>query len=109
MLRKLGMSRKKFKVVISQYVYDSILAVYRGICHESLSGADHVRRALISGMESLRDFPERYLRYETEGLRDRQLRKMVILKRYLVFYEVVGEEVRIYHVVDGKRDYAHLL
>ncbi len=103
------MVKNKFKVVVSKFVYESILEIYRGICYDSLNGADTVRKAIIAGMRSLQNFPERYPVYDAISIADRQLRKMVVLKRYLIFYEVVGTEVRIYRVVDGKRDYQYLL
>jgi len=103
------MAKNKFRVVISEYVFESILDIYRRICHNSLSGAEHVRKEIILSMQSLEEFPERYPYYEAVSIKDKQLRKMVVLKRYLIFYEVVGSEVRIYRVVDGKRDYEYLL
>jgi len=103
------MAKNKFRVVISEYVFELVLDIYRRICYDSLSGAEHVRKELISGMQSLRDFPERYPYYEAVTFKNKQLRKMVVLRRYLIFYEVVGFEVRIYSVVDGKRDDEYLL
>ena len=100
---------KQFEVIIRPSVFDEILDLYAYICEYSPASASNVRRELIKAMKSLRTLPERNPFFYGEIVPVGKFRKMVVLNRYLVFYQVVESEVHIHKVVDGRQDYEWLL
>lgn len=100
---------KQFKVVIRPAVFDEILDLYAYVCEYSPSSAKKVRTELIKSMKSLQVLPERNPIFIGTLIPAGKFRKMVVLERYLIFYQVVGTEVHIHKVVDGRQDYEWLL
>lgn len=77
--------------------------------HDSPESADHVLDRLVEAAESLADLPERGSHpreLSTLGIREyRQL----FFKPYRIIYRVIGQQVIIYVIADGRRDMQSLL
>lgn len=103
------MTIKQYKVLIRQEVFDEIVDLYSYIAQTNPNSADAVRKELINSICSLEEFLERYPFFKGTLIPNGKFRKMVVKMRYLIFYQVMGNEVHIHNVVDGKRDYEWLL
>lgn len=77
--------------------------------HDSPKSADTVLDKLIAVAESLAEFPERgsYPK-ELLALGIREYRQ-AFFKPYRIIYRVIGKQVVIYLIVDGRRDMQSLL
>ena len=77
--------------------------------HDSPEHADHVLDQLMAVVESLATFPERGSRpRELSALGVREYRQS-FFKPYRVIYRVIGKQVIIYVIADGRRDLQSLL
>ena len=77
--------------------------------HDSPENADHVLDQLMAVVESLATFPERGSHpRELSALGVREYRQS-FFKPYLVIYRVIGKQVIIYVIADGRRDLQSLL
>jgi addiction module RelE/StbE family toxin len=63
---------------------------------------------ILSGIESLQDYPDRGKTPLDERLRLLGFR-VLIQGDYLVFYKVLRRQVRVYRVIHGRRKYEHLV
>jgi toxin ParE1/3/4 len=77
--------------------------------HDSPNNADHLLDKLMEVAERLSSFPERgsYPR-ELLALGIREYRQ-VFFKPYRIIYRVIGKQVIIYLIADGRRDMQALL
>ena len=64
---------------------------------------------VLSDIESLSKYPERFPIFNSEFIPDSRYRKMLSAKRYLVIYEIDGNDVNIDYIVDCRQDYEWLL
>lgn len=75
---------------------------------DSPEAADRVVEELLSGIERLGDFP-----FLGPVPRDERLRRLgyrvLIRGRYLIFYKIVGSQVRVYRVLHQRREYERIL
>ena len=77
--------------------------------HDSPEHADHVLDQLMAVVESLATFPERGSHpRELSALGAREYRQS-FFKPYRVVYRVIGKQVIIYVIADGRRDLQSLL
>jgi toxin ParE1/3/4 len=77
--------------------------------YDSPNSADHVLDRLMEVAESLATFPERGSHpQELLALGIREYRQS-LFKPYRVIYRVIGKQVIIYIIVDGRRDMQSLL
>jgi toxin ParE1/3/4 len=77
--------------------------------HDSPNSADHVLDRLMEVAESLATFPERGSHpQELLALGIREYRQS-FFKPYRVIYRVIGKQVIIYVIADGRRDMQRLL
>ncbi len=77
--------------------------------HDSRQNAEHVLSRILEIAESLAKAPTRgTCPKELRGLGDQEYRQ-VFFKPYRLIYRVVGEQVAIYLIADGRRDMQSLL
>ena len=101
---------RRYEVRLTRGARDDLQAIYRYIAEsDSPASADNVLDALMKEVEGLRTFPDRGA-YPPEllALGMRQCRQ-VRFKPYRMIYEVVGGQVFIHMIVDGRRDLQFLL
>lgn len=102
--------QKRYEVLLTQGAERDLESIYDYIAQfEGMANADDVLDRLMEVVEGLARFPERGS-YPKElaalGIREyRQTR----FKPYRVIYRVIGRQVVIYLIIDGRRDMQSLL
>lgn len=100
----------RFKVLLTEGAEHDLEDIHRYIAeHDSPDSADHVLDRLTEVAESLSAFPERGSHpQELSALGIREYRQS-FFKPYRVIYRVIGKQVIIYVIADGRRDMQSLL
>ena len=75
----------------------------------STQAALNLMDEVLSDIESLSKFPERFPFFYSEFIPDGRYRKMLSAKRYLVIYEIEGVDISVDYIVDCRQDYEWLL
>lgn len=99
-----------FKILLTQGAEHDIEEIYNYIAeHETQGNADYVLDKLMEVAESLAAFPERgsYPK-ELLALGIREYRQ-AYFKPYRLIYRVIGTQVIVYMIADGRRDLQTLL
>jgi toxin ParE1/3/4 len=99
-----------YKVLLSRSAERDLEEIYNYIAENDTQGnADHVLDKLMEVAETLASFPERgsYPK-ELLALGIREYRQ-AHFKPYRVIYRVIGKQVLIYMIADGRRDMQTLL
>jgi toxin ParE1/3/4 len=100
----------KFEVLLTAGAEQDLEAIYDYICEFDCStNADHVLDQLMQVVDSLSRFPERgsYPK-ELVSLGIKEYRQTAF-KPYRMIYRVLGKQVLIYLIADGRRDMQSLL
>lgn len=94
-----------FRVLLAEDAERNIEDIYRYIAsHDTVGNADHVLTALEGACERLSKIPERSnTPKELAGLGITDYRE-THYKPYRVIYRIMGRDVVVYCVVDGRRD-----
>lgn len=101
---------KRYEVLLTQGAEHDLESIHEYIAeHDSPAHANHVLDELVKVTESLTRFPERG-NYPKElaalGIKDY---RQTAFKPYRVIYRVLGTQVVIYLIVDGRRDMQSVL
>lgn len=101
---------KRYRVRITEDAEQDLIDIYRYIArHDSVENADYVLDQLESLCSRLTELPERgHVPPELDRIGVTNYRE-VIFKPYRVIYEVIGQEIFIHCVLDGRRDMPSLL
>ncbi len=104
------MSPLRFQVLLTEGAERDLEALYGYIAEfDQPANADHVLDRLLQAVESLETFPERGA-YPKElialGIREY---RQTAFKPYRVIYRVLGQQVFVYLIADGRRDMQSLL
>lgn len=99
-----------FQVVITEDTENDLEALITYIAkHDSPQAAQHVLRRILDSADSLTSAPTRGTTpKELRGLGDQEFRQ-VFFKPYRLIYRVVGKQIVIYVITDGRRDMQSLL
>jgi toxin ParE1/3/4 len=99
-----------FQVVITEDAEDDLEAIVTYIAkHDSPQAAQHVLRRILDIADSLTSAPTRGTTpKELRGLGEQEFRQL-FFKPYRLIYRVVGKQVVIYVITDGRRDMQSLL
>lgn len=100
----------RHEVLLAQGAEQDLESIYDYIAeYDTQRNADHVLDRLLKVSESLATFPERgsYPR-ELSALGIREYRQ-TFFKPYRIIYRVIGKQVFIYLIADGRRDMQSLL
>ena len=103
-------TRAKFGVLLTDGAEQDLEAIHDYISEfDCVANADHVLDALMEVVQSLSRFPERgsYPR-ELVGLGIKEYRQ-TLFKPYRVIYRVIGSQVIMYLIADGRRDMQSVL
>lgn len=102
--------RNGFEVLLTAGAEQDIEAIHDYIApHDSVASADHVLDELLARVINLAELPERDS-YPGELLKlgIREYRQM-FFKPYRLIYRIVGSQVLVYLIVDGRQDMQSLL
>ncbi|PVZ87873.1 plasmid stabilization protein [Serratia sp. S1B] len=99
-----------FEVVLTRDAEDDLEEIYDYIAeHDGLERADYVLDQLLEVSRSLSSLPAKEsVPRELQSLGIREYRQ-TFFKPYRVIYRVVGQQVVIFVIVDGRRDMQLLL
>jgi toxin ParE1/3/4 len=102
--------RTRYEVLLTQGAEHDLEALHDYICDfDSVANANHVLDRLMQLVQGLAQFPERGS-YPKElvalGIKDY---RQTAFKPYRVIYRVLGSQVVIYLIVDGRRDMQSVL
>ena len=100
----------KYRVLLTAGAEQDLEAIYDYIAEfDCLASADHVLDELMAVVSSLSQFPERgsYPK-ELAALGIKEYRQ-TMFKPYRVIYRVIGDQVIIYLIADGRHDMQSLL
>jgi toxin ParE1/3/4 len=102
--------RTRYEVLLTQGAEQDLEALHDYICDfDSVASANYVLDRLMQVVEGLAQFPERGS-YPKElvalGIKDY---RQTAFKPYRVIYRVLGSQVVVYLIVDGRRDMQSVL
>ena len=98
----------KYRVRLLRRAQRDLMEIHRYLVRDSPETAQGVVVALLGALDSLDELALRGAMPRDETLRRLGFRYRVVAPR-LIFYKVVGREVRVYRVLHGKRAYQDLL
>lgn len=98
----------KYDIVLLPVAYSDLDEIFDYVLAENPKAARRVLRDIMQKLSRLQDNP-----YSGAPLNERSLNKfhfrMVIASPYIAFYRVIGNQVIVYRVLHGARNYPHLL
>jgi plasmid stabilization system protein ParE len=103
------MSDKSYKVIISQKAADMLISHSRFIANVSEKATIQFINEFNEKAKSLENFPERnpYIIYPM--IPEGKYRKLVIVRKYLLIYQIKDENVFVDAILDCRQDYKWLL
>ena len=100
---------KLYKVVVADKAKEALGEIIAYIAADSLQNAQSVKTEIIKALNSLAVLSERFPFLEGDFIPYNKYRKMVVLKRFLVIYQLKAETVYVDFVLDCKQDYGWLI
>ena len=95
----------KYKVIISSRAYSNILECVSFVKKVSLEAAQKLYKEIITTINSLSDFPDRYPEINGFKLAGNPIRKLLLDDgRYAILYQVISKDVLIYDILDNRKD-----
>ena len=98
-----------YNITISDAALTMLDSHIEFLARVSMQAALNLMDEVLSDIESLSKFPERFPVFDSEFIPDSRYRKMLSAKRYLVIYEIEGVDVSVDYIVDCRQDYEWLL
>jgi toxin ParE1/3/4 len=100
----------RYEVLLTEGAERDLEEIFDHIAeHDSPGKADHVLSRLLEAAECLATFPDRGpLPKELQALGIREYRQ-TYFKPYRLIYRVIGKQVFVYLIADGRRDMQSLL
>lgn len=99
----------RYEIVVSEKAMQGLGRIISYIAFQSVSAASKVKVEIIRGIQSLDVFPERYPFLAGDFIPYNKYRKLVIMQRYLIIYQIQERKVFVDFVVDCRQDYQWLL
>lgn len=93
------------RYLLSSLADADMLAMWEYIAQHSVAAADRMTDRFTAAFERIAQFPESGEQYE----HPRGELRRVVVPPYLVFYQIVGDEVNIIRVLHGARRWEDLL
>lgn len=103
------MNDKSYKVIITPKAADMLISHSRFIANVSEKAAMKFINEFNEKAKSLERFPERNPYIIDPMIAEEKYRKLVILKMYLLIYQIKDENVFIDALLDCRQDYKWLL
>jgi plasmid stabilization system protein ParE len=97
-----------YSVEILPLARDDIAEIYHYIAMDNPEAALKTTDNIMDKIEGLAIFPKRCALVRDEALAEQGYR-MLIIGNYLAFFKIFQNNVLVYRVIHGKRDYSYLL
>ena len=98
----------KYEIEISPKAQEDILTCIEFVKNVSLEAANKLFDDLFHCIESLETFPERNSLFEMPQGTNREIRKGIVNKRYLILYEI-EKHVVVHRVLDTRKGFEQLI
>jgi len=98
-----------YEVIVSEAALSMLDNHIEFLARVSTRAAENLMDEILGDIASLSQFPDRFPIFESEFIPSGRYRKMLTAKRYLVLYEVDGNDVCVDYIVDCRQDYEWLL
>jgi len=99
----------KYDVIISDAALAMLDSHINFLARVSPGAATKLMQEILDKIESLSDNPQRFPSYVNQFIEDNRYRKMLVGKRYLIFYEITDSTVFVDYIVDCRQDYEWLI
>ncbi len=99
---------EKYEISISSKANEDILSCIGFVKNVSLEAAEELFENLFAFIESLETFPERNPIFEMPQNTNREIRKGVVDKKYIVLYEI-DKKVIVHRVLDSRKGFEQLV
>jgi len=97
-----------YNVDVLPIARDDVAEIYHYIAMDNPDAALRVTDEIMDRIDTLEEFPER-CPMVPDSVLARQGYRMLIIENYLAFFKVFKDQVLVYRVLHGKRDYPQLL
>lgn len=98
----------KYKIKILQFAREDIGEIYLYIAEDSPESALAMTDKIADKIDMLVDLPL-IGKIVPDNESAKQGYRMLVIDRYIVFYKIIDEEVVVYRVLHGMRDFPYLL
>ena len=100
----------KYKVIIYDSAQKDLEGIFKYISStlDNSFAATNIINELYNAIKNLVSFPFSYPLVDNDKVKDKTFRKLVV-KKYNIFYRVVGNEVQIMYIFSSSRDYTKLI
>ena len=99
---------EKYEIIISSKAQEDILTCVGFVKNVSLEAAKDLFNNLYDFIESLETFPERNPLFEMPQGTNREIRKGIVEKRYIVLYEI-EKQIIVHRVIDSRKGFEQLI
>lgn len=99
----------KYEITVSDAALAMLDSHIEFLARVSTQAATNLMDEILSDIDSLSQFPERFPIYKSKFIHDSPYRKMLSARRYLILYEIDGHDVCVDYIVDCRQDYEWLL
>ena len=101
---------QNYKVTIYESAQKDLEGIFKYISStlDNPFAAVKIINDLYDSIKNLSLFPYSCPLIEDEKVKDKTLRKLVV-KKYIVFYRILGNEIQILYVFSSSRDYTNLI
>ena len=94
-----------YSIIITQRAYSSITECVLFVNNVSIEAANHLYDEMMTAINSLSSFPNKYPEIPGLLIRGIKVRKMPIHDgRYVILYKVENDNVVIYDIIDTRKD-----
>lgn len=94
-----------YRIIISHKAYSNITECVLFVKNVSVEAARELYDEIMTSINSLTSFPNKYPEVDGLLIRQSKIRKMVIHNgRYIILYKVDNEIVFIYDILDSRKD-----
>lgn len=94
-----------YKIKITQRAYFSILECVKFVKNVSNEAADDLYDEIMSAIDSLKSFPNKFPEVEGLLVRNKKIRKISLHKgRYAVLYKLEEDIIEIYDIIDLRKN-----
>ena len=97
-----------YNVYVLPVAKGDVAEIYHYIAFDNPNAALRVTDEILDKIDTLNEFPER-CPMVPDSVLAKQGYRMLIIEPYIAFFKVFKEDVLVYRVLHGKRDYPQLL
>jgi len=101
--------KQKYKITISDAAFTMIDSHVDFLARVSKNAAIKLMDEILDSIDSLCEHPERCPAFESQFIPDNRYRKLLSANRYLIIYEISGNDVFVDYIVDCRQDYQWLI